>query len=541
MKIYFDFMKSWLDYCGDAFEKNILFMEMLRKRGDIYLKHLDKGKPPVLSFSYTLVIDGRSRKKEVNYDLYRIKPNKEITGHKERRAIVFIDPRAGHGPGIGGFKLESGVGVALEMGHPVYFVVFHPEPIPGQTLGDVAAAEISFLDEILKRHPDQRKPVVIGNCQAGWAAALLASKKPECMSTLIMNGAPVSYWAGIRGANPMRYKGGLLGGEWVVSLLSDLGQGTFDGANLVKGFEDLNPGNTNWTKMFNVRANIDTDEEKFLDFERWWNGYFFTTEQEITQIVRDLFIGNKLERGEFILNEGEKPLSLKNITANILVFASRGDNITPPSQALNWIPKVYKNADEIKKLGRRIVYILHPTIGHLGIFVSSSVAKKEQLAIIGGLRKVDRLKPGLYELVVLDNGNFSYEKRVFSDIVALGDGSDDTTAFEKAREVSEKNQKMYEKFGRPLVKTFTNCFTAEFFKQTHSLRVSRYIFSSLNPFMSIFKFTAPFIKQNRHAVKEENPFVGIEKNFSAKIGGIWESIRKMQEKQIEEKFFKLYG
>jgi Protein of unknown function (DUF3141) len=39
-----------------------------------------------------------------------------------RRPYVIIDPRAGHGPGIGGFKDDSQVGVALAAGHPVYFV-----------------------------------------------------------------------------------------------------------------------------------------------------------------------------------------------------------------------------------------------------------------------------------------------------------------------------------------------------------------------------------------------------------------------------------
>ncbi len=41
------------------------------------------------------------------------------------------------GPGIGGFKDDSQVGVALAAGHPVYFVIFFRDPEPGQTLLDV--------------------------------------------------------------------------------------------------------------------------------------------------------------------------------------------------------------------------------------------------------------------------------------------------------------------------------------------------------------------------------------------------------------------
>ena len=54
---------------------------------------------------------------------------------------MIVDPRAGHGAGIGGSKPDSQVGVALADGHPVYFVVFRPHPEPGQTLADVMRAE----------------------------------------------------------------------------------------------------------------------------------------------------------------------------------------------------------------------------------------------------------------------------------------------------------------------------------------------------------------------------------------------------------------
>ena len=59
--------------------------------------------------------------------------------------FVVVDPRAGHGPGIGGMKQESEIGVALAAGHPCYFVGFLPKPVPGQTIEDVCAAEAAFL------------------------------------------------------------------------------------------------------------------------------------------------------------------------------------------------------------------------------------------------------------------------------------------------------------------------------------------------------------------------------------------------------------
>ena len=126
--------------------------------------------------------------------------------------FVIVDPRAGHGPGIGGFKADSEIGVALQAGHPCYFVGFLPEPMPGQTIEDIARAEAIFLEKVIALHPQaDGKPCVIGNCQAGWAIMMLAAIRPELFGPIIVAGSPLSYWAGVHGKNPMRYSGGLLG------------------------------------------------------------------------------------------------------------------------------------------------------------------------------------------------------------------------------------------------------------------------------------------------------------------------------------------
>ena len=87
--------------------------------------------------------------------------------HDWKRPYMIVDPRAGHGAGIGGFKPDSQVGVALHDGHPVYFVVFRPHPEPGQTLADVMRAKAEFVAEIARRHPQSPKPIIVGNCQGG--------------------------------------------------------------------------------------------------------------------------------------------------------------------------------------------------------------------------------------------------------------------------------------------------------------------------------------------------------------------------------------
>ena len=90
---------------------------------------------------------------------------------------------------------------------------------------------------------------------------------------VILAGAPLSYWTGVRGENPMRYTGGLVGGTWITALMGDLGAGTFDGAWLVTNFENLDPSNTYWTKNYNLYSKVDTKRLRYLEFEQWWGGH----------------------------------------------------------------------------------------------------------------------------------------------------------------------------------------------------------------------------------------------------------------------------
>ena len=273
-----DIWTGWANYSTDFAQRSILFWDTLRQRGNNFAEHERAGKPPVLHFDYEIIVDARTFARPVNYALLRIIPPDGVTVDPKRRPYVIIDPRAGHGPGIGGFKDDSQVGVALRDGHPVYFVIFFPTPEPGQTLLDVCDAEAQFVREVRKLHPDSPKPAILGNCQGGWAAMMLAASNAGDTGPVVINGAPMSYWGGAfregEGDNPMRYAGGMLGGTWLASLAADLGNGLFDGAYLVENMENLNPANTFWDKYYHVFANIDTEPARFLAFERWWGGFY---------------------------------------------------------------------------------------------------------------------------------------------------------------------------------------------------------------------------------------------------------------------------
>ena len=114
----------------------------------------------------------------------------------------------------------------------------------------------------------------------------------------------------------------------------------FDGAYLVQNFENLNPANTFWDKYYHLYANVDTEPPRFLEFERWWGGFYLMNREEIEWITRNLFVGNKLWTGD-VKGAGGKAFDLRDIKAPIVLFASMGDNITPPQQAFNWVADVY--------------------------------------------------------------------------------------------------------------------------------------------------------------------------------------------------------
>lgn len=206
------------EYMVDATQRTILFWDVLRRRSNQYYEQKAKAAPNVLTFGAELVLDGSTFERPVNYGLVRVLPPEGVVTDPKKRPFVVVDPRAGQDPGIGGFRSDSELGVAMRAGHPCYFVGFTPEPIPGQTIEDIVHAEARFLEKVIELHPQaEGKPCVIGNCQAGWSVMMVAATRPELFGPIIIPGSPLSYWAGVEGKAPMRYTGGLAGGSWATA------------------------------------------------------------------------------------------------------------------------------------------------------------------------------------------------------------------------------------------------------------------------------------------------------------------------------------
>ncbi|MFO1134286.1 MAG: DUF3141 domain-containing protein [Rhodoblastus sp.] len=547
----------WFDYMRDAFERSVLFMDVLRQRGNNYEEQIKRIAPNVLTFEPEVVCDGRTLPKPVNYVLVKILAPEGVEIDPSKRPFIVFDPRAGHGPGIGGMKHDSELGVAMRAGHPCYFVGFLPEPMPDQTVEDVCHAEAHFVKLVAELHAEaDGKPALIGNCQAGWQIMIMAALYPELPGPIVLAGTPLSYWAGVRGKNPMRYLGGMLGGSWMTTLAGDLGAGKFDGASLIANFESNNPANTIWKKPYDVYAKVDTEAERFLEFEKWWGVPVILNAKEMQFIVDELFVGNRLTTGKTIMSDGQR-VDLRKIRSPVVVFCSFGDDITPPQQALDWVLDLYDNVEDIIQNGQTIIYCLHQSIGHLGIFVSGAVATKEHEEFALNMNMIDAMPPGLYEVVLTELAGDTENPdlvqgrhvaklvpRTLDDIRALGfNNAEDQRKFETAARVSEINQGLYRTFVSPSVQSATTPASADFLREMHPNRVYFSAFSDRNPWMAPIAGVAENIRADghRHPVAPDNPFLQYEKAMSSWIVSSLDNFAKAREAWTEAVFHSTYG
>ena len=73
-----------VEYATDLVQRQILFWDTLRQRGNQYREQSAKLAPHVLNYSFDVIADGRTFKRPVNYILLRITPPKGVE----------VDPKA---------------------------------------------------------------------------------------------------------------------------------------------------------------------------------------------------------------------------------------------------------------------------------------------------------------------------------------------------------------------------------------------------------------------------------------------------------------
>ena len=272
--------------------------------------------------------------------------------------------------------------------------------------------------------------------------------------------------------------------------------------------------------------------------------------EEIEWITQNLFVGNKLWSGD-VHAKGGKGFDLRDIKVPIILFASMGDNITPPQQAFNWVADVYGSTEEIKARGQVIVGLLHQDVGHLGIFVSGKVAKKEHAQIVSVLKSVELLPPGLYGMEIRESkggdGQTEYavqfhERRLEEISARLNKVQRaDEKPFEAVAAVSEFNQRAYELFAQPLVQSMSNETTAKVSRELHPLRAQRWAISDSNPWLAWLGPAAQAVQTQRKALPADDPARRSEAFASELVSASLDYYRATRDAKSEATFFMTYG
>ncbi len=109
-----------------AWQRSVLFLDVMRECSQRYEALAAKTALQVLKFASDRIMCGRKLPRPVNYGLVRVQPPKGIEIDSVKQPVVVVGRRAGRGPGLGGFKPESDIGVALKSSHSCYFLGFLP-------------------------------------------------------------------------------------------------------------------------------------------------------------------------------------------------------------------------------------------------------------------------------------------------------------------------------------------------------------------------------------------------------------------------------
>src|SRR6185437_7426481 len=168
------------------------------------------------------------------------------------------------------------------------------------------------------------------------------------------------------------------------------------------------------------------------------------------------------------------------------------------------------------------------TVGHLGIFVSGGVARKEHAEFSSNIDLIDVLPPGLYEATFeaksgdtahadLAGGNWIMrcEQRTLDDLRAMGGNSlEDERRFATAKRVSEINLSNYRKFVQPWVRSVATPQLAAWMRNLHPLRVGYEAFGRDTPAMNALTTRTEANRENRKPAARDNPFVKAQETVS---------------------------
>jgi hypothetical protein len=198
---------------------------------------------------------------------------------------------------------------------------------------------------------------------------------------------------------------------------------------------------------------------------------------------------------------------------------------------------------------------VHDTIGHLGIFVSGGVAKKEHQEFASNIDLIDVLPPGLYEAVLSPVAADSvhaertvgdwitrFEPRTLADVRAIVQPDPENERhFAAVRRVSEINLGLYRTLFQPFVQASIHEQGAEWLHKLNPAELPFQIFSQQNPLMQKVAQLAAQVREQRQPVSADNPLLQWQQAMSQAIIAALDGYRDLRDSSIEKIFLSVYG
>ncbi len=218
----------------------------------------------------------------------------------------------------------------------------------------------NYLAEVIVAIADLGGRVnLVGLCQGGWAAAMIAARFPDKVNSLVLAGAPIDTDAGSGPIKRMVHASPMSFFEELVAL----GGGLMKGKFMLQGWKNMHPEQHYIQDQIDLYEHIDDPAylKKEETFASWYENPIDLPGRWYLQVIRQLFKENRLAKGTFV-GLGRR-LDLKNITCPVYLLAGETDDITTAEQVFNSENLLGTPKDKIEKK-------LVPG-GHIGLFMGS--------------------------------------------------------------------------------------------------------------------------------------------------------------------------
>ncbi len=222
---------------------------------------------------------------------------------------------------------------------------------------------------------------LVGLCQGGWLSAMLASRFPRKVRSLVLAGAPIDTDAGDGPIKQMAHDMPLQSYRDMVRL----GRGLMPGRFMLAGWKNMHPAEHYVEKYVRLYQNL--ADRNYLDrteaFAAWYENPLNLPGVYYLQAIEQIFKENRFAKGEFV-GLGRR-LALKDVTCPLYLLAGAEDDITTSEQ-------VFAAEGLVGTPRKRIEKALVPG-GHIGLFMGRKTLSETWPGIVRWIAAQDGAAP----------------------------------------------------------------------------------------------------------------------------------------------------